>query len=61
MTPEAKEYASRIREAFFGGNDRAIRDIHAELNDNQDLLLEVWGVFPATMRAQLKEIISRDF
>lgn len=60
MTPEAKTYAERIREAFFGGNDRAIRDIHQELNDNQDLLLEVWGVFPATMRAQLKEIISRD-
>lgn len=61
MTHEAKEYAQRIRKAFFGGNDRAIRDIHQELNDNQDLMLEVWGVFPATMRAQLKEIISRDF
>jgi hypothetical protein len=60
MTPVAREYADRVREAFFGGNDRAIRDIYAELNDDQDLLLEVWGVFPATMRAQLKEIISRD-
>lgn len=59
MTPQAMDYAARIREAFFGGNDRAIRDLHAELNENQDLLMEVWGVFPATMRAQLKEIISR--
>lgn len=60
MTPEAMDYASRIREAFFGGNDRAIKELYAELNENQELILEIWGVFPATMRSQLKEIISRD-
>ena len=60
MTPIAKQYAERIKDAFFGGNDATIRELHRELNDNQELLLEIWGVFPATMRSQLKEIISRD-
>lgn len=60
MTPQAMEYARRIREAFFDGNDRTIIELYRELDDNQDLLLEIWGVFPATMRSQLKEIISRD-
>jgi hypothetical protein len=60
MTPEAKEYAKRIRDAFFGGNDRAIMELYREIQDNQDLVMEVWGNFPASMRSQLKEIISRD-
>lgn len=60
MTPEARQYAERIREAFFGGNDRAIAEIYRELSENQELLFSVWGTFPATMRAQLKEILGRE-
>lgn len=60
MTPEARQYVDRIRESFFGGNDRAIRELYAEIKDNEELLFSVWGCFPASMRAQLKEVLSRD-
>lgn len=60
MTPAARQYAERIRDEFFGGNDRAIRELYEEMNGDQDLIMEVWGNFPASMRSQLKEIISRD-
>lgn len=60
MTPEARQYAERIREAFFGGNDRTIKEVYQEISGDQNLILEIWGCFPASMRSQLKEILSRD-
>lgn len=59
MTPEAKGYIDRIREEFLSGNDSAVASILKELNEHQEVYLEVWGCFPASMRRQLKEIVDR--
>jgi len=56
VTPQAKEYIERIREEFLSGNDSAVYSIMVELNENIDLYCEVFSVFPASMRRQLKEI-----
>lgn len=60
MTPQAKTYLDRIRDSFLSGDDSKVKSILQELNQDQDLYLEVWGCFPATMRRQLKEIMDRD-
>jgi hypothetical protein len=58
MSPIAKEYQERIREAFLDGDDALVYSLYTELNTskNWDVMLEVWSVFPASMRRQLKEI-----
>lgn len=56
MRIEARTYVDRIREKFLEGNDHAVYTIMEELNEDQELLLEVWSVFPASMRRMLKEI-----
>lgn len=56
MSPEAKIYMDRIRESYLGGDDSKVASILHELNENQELFLEVFSVFPASMRRQLKEI-----
>lgn len=56
MRIEAQAYVDRIREKFLVGDDFAVASILHELNQDQDLFLEVWSVFPASMRRQLKEI-----
>ena len=56
MTPKAKEYADRIRDRFLLGDDSGVASVLEELNEDQDLYLEVWGCFPASMRRQLKDI-----
>ena len=58
MTPSAKEYVERIKEAFLSGDDSTVASIVQELKEHQDVYLEVWGCFPASMRRQLKEIVD---
>jgi hypothetical protein len=60
MTPKCKEYRDRILTAFECGNDTSICEIHAELNEDMDLWIEVWGCLPSTMRRQIKEIVDRE-
>ena len=45
-------------EAFVEGRDQMVIDLHAELNESQELFLEVWGTLPSTMRRSIKLIID---
>lgn len=56
MRIEAQSYVDRIRESFLGGDDSKVASILEELFQDQDLTMEVWSVFPASMRRMLKEI-----
>lgn len=56
MTPKAKEYVERIKDRYLLGDDSGVASVLHELNEDQDLYLEVWACFPASMRRTLKEI-----
>lgn len=58
MSPLCREYLDRIRTEFLAGNDFAVASIIQELQGDQDLLMEVWACFPASMRRTLREIAA---
>jgi hypothetical protein len=58
VTPECKWYVERFVQAFVDAKDELVVELHKELNESQDLFIEVWGVLPATMRRQIKQIVD---
>lgn len=54
-----KDFARRMQEGLDIGLGQAVLDLHAELNEDQDLYREVWSKIPSGARRQIKDLIDQ--